>query len=49
MRPNGIGDNVLVNLVAQDRVIGLVDLDDFLDPSIDILGKERLYRLCGHG
>jgi hypothetical protein len=44
-----ISDDILVDLVAQDFVIGLVDFDDFLDPAMDVLGKEGFDRLRGHG
>ena len=40
VRPNGVGHDVLVDLVAQDIVVGLIDLDDLLDATMDVVGKE---------
>ena len=42
---DGVGDDVLVDLVADDLLIGLVDLDDFFDAPVDVAGEERLDRL----
>ena len=35
-----VGDDVLVELVADDLLVGLVDLDDLLDPPVDVAGEE---------
>ena len=42
--PNSISDDVLVDLVTQDVVIGLVDLDDLLDATVNVVGKEGFDR-----
>ena len=43
-----VGDDVLVDLVADDLFVGLVDLDDFLDATVDVVGEERLDGRGGH-
>jgi hypothetical protein len=48
VRPNSVGHDILANLVTQDIVGGLVDFDDFLDATMDIVGKKGLDRLRGH-
>jgi len=40
MRPNSVSDDILVDLVAQDIILGLIDLDDLLDATMDVVGEE---------
>ena len=49
VRPNSVGDDVLVDLVTQDIVIGLIDLDDLLDATMDVVGKEAFDQWRCHG
>ena len=42
VRADRVGDDVLVDLVAEDLFVGLVDLDDLLDATMDVVGEERL-------
>ena len=42
VRPDRVGDDVLVDLVADDLFVGLVDLDDLLDTPMDVVREERL-------
>jgi hypothetical protein len=41
VRADRVGDDVLVDLVAEDLLVGLVDLDDLLDATVDVVGEER--------
>jgi hypothetical protein len=41
---DGVGRDVLVDLVAEDVLVGLVDLDDLLDVPTDVVREERLDR-----
>ena len=49
VRPNSVSHDVLVDLVTQDIVIGLIDLDDLLDPTMDVVGKEAFDQWRCHG
>jgi hypothetical protein len=40
--PDRVRDDVLVDLVADDLLVGLVDLDDLLDATVDVVGEQRL-------
>ena len=44
--PDRVGHDVLVDLVAEDLLVGLVDLDDLFDAAMDVVGEERLDRLA---
>jgi hypothetical protein len=39
---DGIRDDVLVDLVADDLFVSLIDLDDFFDPTVDVVREEGL-------
>ena len=43
MATDCISDHVLFDLAAEDLLIGLVHLDDFLDPSMNVTGEEVTY------
>ena len=47
--PNRVGHDVFIDLVAQDVIAGLIDLNDFLDATMDVIGEEAFDRLGGHG
>jgi hypothetical protein len=49
VRPNRIGHDVLVDLVAKDLLVGLVDLDYLFDPAVNVVSEERFDGLCAHG
>jgi hypothetical protein len=42
VRADRVRDDVLVDFVANDLFVGLVDLDDFFDATVDVVGEERL-------
>ena len=41
VRPDRVRDDVLVDLVAEDLLVGLVDLDDLFDATVNVVGEER--------
>jgi len=42
VQTNRVRDYVLVDFVADDLLVGLVDLDDLLDTTMDVVGEESL-------
>ena len=48
VRADRVGDDVLVDLVAEDLLVGLVDLDDLFDATMDVVGEEVLIGVRGH-
>ena len=39
--PDGVGKDVLLDFIEDGLLIGLIDLDDFLDTAVHILGEDR--------
>jgi hypothetical protein len=39
---DGVRDDVLADLLADDGFVGLVDLDDLFDATVDVVGEERV-------
>ena len=42
MAADGVSGDVLLDLLEDDLVVGLVDLDDLLDPPVDVAAEEGL-------
>jgi hypothetical protein len=42
VRADRVRDDVLVDLVADDLFVGLVDLDDLFDATVDVVGEQGL-------
>ena len=47
MTADGLGKHIFLDLVLDQRFVGLVHLDDFLDVPVDLVGKQILYD-CAH-
>ena len=48
VREDRMGDDIFVQLVADERLVSLVDLDDLFDPAVDLAGEQVLDGFDGH-
>ena len=39
VRPDRVGHDILIDFIAQDIIGGLIDLNDFLNPAVDVVRK----------